>query len=99
MYCDAKKRDLEYGGRLEVGQDARKSILDMVPAIPYSINPSLNAEEEEKAAFERQKRKDAVTKNFNTRLQRRSERRHRRDETTHLMHLKRQVSLILKFND
>lgn len=92
MYCEAKQRDSEYGGRLEAGQNARKSILDKVPAIPFSINQSYNAEEEENAAAERQKRKDTVTKSFNTRLVRRADRRHRRDETAHLMYLKRQVS-------
>ena len=44
MYESAKGRDLEYSGRQEVGKTQRKkTVLDMVPAVPYSISTSYNA--------------------------------------------------------
>lgn len=59
----------------------------MIPPIPYSLAPSLNADIEEKNAKEKQKRKDKVIKSFNSRMQNRFNRRHRRNVTKHLMHL------------
>lgn len=86
---------MEYAGRTKEGEK-KKSILDRIPAVPYSINPSFNAENEEQVAHEKQKRKELAVNKFNARMQRRVDRRHRRDETAHLMHLKRQEEVYKK---
>ncbi len=66
----------------------------MIPPIPYSLAPSMNASTEEQNAKEKQKRKDKVIKSFNSRMQNRFNRRHRRNVTKHLMHLTLQVRTV-----
>ena len=43
MYCDANHKQSEYAGRPTVGEKPKRSAIDSIPAVPYSINPTVNA--------------------------------------------------------
>jgi hypothetical protein len=47
MFCEAKKRQSEYAGRPHLGQTEKKDIAATIPGIPFSVNPTCNAEIEE----------------------------------------------------
>jgi hypothetical protein len=89
MYCDAKKRESEYAGRPHLGQTEKKDIRDAIPKVPFSINPSENAHNEEYLAHQAFDRKQKVVESFNSKLRAKVERRQQRKEKRYLMDLKK----------
>ena len=53
-YCDAKHRETEYSGRPVADEKKKKSAYDMIPVTPHSLDVTLNADEEERRARDRQ---------------------------------------------
>lgn len=47
MYCDAKHKLSEYAGRPTVGEKPKRSAVDQIPCVPYSLQPTINAKEVE----------------------------------------------------
>lgn len=79
-YCDAKHRESEYNGRPAVGQKPPKSAASQIPGTPHSLNLTLNAWVEERAARDRDMRKEVAVQSFNSKYQARVERRGKRQE-------------------
>lgn len=78
-YCEAKLREQEYKGRPSIGEP-KKAMADMIPAIPFSLNQSINAHGEEVTAQDKENRKQIAVKRFNTQLQKKVNKRMLRDE-------------------
>lgn len=68
-FTDAKHRESEYSGRPTQENVPKKTAYDMVPVTPHSLDVTLNAEDEERRARERQKKKEIVAESFAARLQ------------------------------
>lgn len=48
MYCDANHKQSEYAGRPTVGEKPKRSAVDAIPGVPFSLNPTANAKKVEK---------------------------------------------------
>lgn len=62
---------------------------EAIPQIPFSINQTQNAEQEERLAHQKFERKQRAVDSFNSKLRTKVERREQRNEKRYLMDLKK----------
>jgi len=63
-YESAKTRELEYKGRPSIGDSHKRSMVELIPPVPFSINQSYNADREKQDAENKENKRQAKNEKF-----------------------------------